>query len=265
MRIVLLIFLLVLNSLAFGSQAPNTLSLKFERKVIQSGSTEVVEGLAYYHQSPQNAFIEVQEPVNHIRRLFIKVQKPINQIMLIDDIEKLVYNRDEKKVSPIKESMMYIYYPVEKRAFLIKAKGPIPMPFIQTILSVMKDDFGLTEMGYTFAEHERKGDTLYTYWNPPRKLKKHLGKFILGTANGLLVSAEARSPKGKTVAKSFYKKHIKLGEKYFPLEVRSEIYADSNRTEEHVTYSDVRINIPLPDEVINFKLPESTKVDEIEW
>lgn len=232
MHIVLLIFLLALNSLAFGSQAPDTLSLKFERKVIQSDSTEVVEGLAYY-QAPN--------------KVFIQVQKPIRQIMIIDG------------------GVMVIYYPVEKKAFRIKAKGPIPMPFIQTILSVMKDDYGLTEMGYTFAEHERKGDTLYTYWNPPRKLKKHLGKFVLGTANGLLVSAEARDPKGKIVAKSFYKKHTKLGEKYFPLEVRSEIYADSNRTEEHVTYSDVKLNVSLPDEVTGFKLPDSIDVKEVEW
>jgi len=232
MPIFLLIFLLALNSLASGSQAPNTLSLKFEREVIQSDSTEIVKGLAYY-QSPKKVFIEVQEP--------------ISQIMTIDG------------------DVMTIYYPVEKKAFRIKAKGPIPMPFIQTILSVMKDDYGLTEMGYTFANHEKKGDTLYTYWNPPKKLKKHLGKFVLGTADGLLVSAEARGPKGKTVAKSLYSKHTKLGEKYFPLEVRSEIYAESNRTEEHVTYSDVKFNVSLPAEVISFKIPDSVTVKEIDW
>jgi len=232
MRVALLIFLLALNSLAFGSQAPNTLSLKFEREAIQDNYTETVKGIAYY-QSPKKVFIEVQEP--------------ISQIMSIDG------------------DVMIIYYPVEKKAFRIKSKGPIPMPFIQTILSVMKDDYGLTEMGYTFAEHERKGDTLYTYWKPPKKLKKRLGKFVLGTASGLLVSAEARDPKGKPVAKSLYSKHTKLGEKYFPLEVRSEIYTGSNRSEENVTYSDVKFDISIPAKVTSFKIPDSVKVKEVEW
>lgn len=232
MHVIALILLLTLNPVALRYQTPDTIFLKFVRKVVQSDSTEVVKGIAYYQAS---------------EKVFIEVQGPISQIMIIDG------------------GVMLIYYPVEKKAFRMKAKGPIPMPFVQAILSVMKDDYGLTEMGYTLAKHETKGDTLYTYWDPPRKLKKHLGKFILGTANSLLVYAEARNPKGKTVAKSFYRKHTELAGKYFPLEVRSEIYDGSNRTEEYVVYSDVKFNIPLPDRVVNFKLPDSIDVKEVEW
>ena len=232
MYIIVLILLLALNSVAHGEQKLDTISLKFERKVVQDDSTEIVKGVVYY-QAPLKAFIEVQEPVK--------------QIMLVDG------------------EVMLIYYPVEKKAFRIKAKGLIPMPFIQNILSIMKDDYGLTETGYTLTKHERKGDTLYTYWAPPRKLKKHLGKFILGTANGVLVYAEAKNPKGKTAAKSFYKKHIELAGKQFPLEVRSEIFGGPKRTEEFVTYSEVEFNISLPDRVTSFKLPDSVPVDEVEW
>lgn len=232
MHVIALILLLVLNPVTLKYQAPDTLSLEFERKVVQSDATEVTKGTAYY-QAPKRVFIEVQDP--------------ISQIMLIDG------------------RIMLIYYPVEQKAFRIEAKGPIPMPFVQSILSVMKDDYGLTEMGYTLAKHEKKGDTLYTYWDPPRKLRKHLGEFILGTANGFLVYAETRQPKGKATAKSFYKKHTELAGKHFPLEVRSEIYDGSNVTEEYVIYSDVEANIPLPDRVVDFKLPDSISVKEVEW
>ena len=232
MRIVFLVMLLALNSVAFESQKLDTLSLKFERKTVQDDSTEIVKGIAYY-KAPQ--------------RVFIQVQEPINQIMFID------------------QKVMLIYYPVEKKAFRIKTKGPIPMPFVQTILSVMKDDFGLTEMGYTLAKHERKGDTLYTYWDPPDKLKKNVGKFILGTTNGVLVYAEAREPKGEVAGKSFYKKHTELAGKYFPLEIRSEIHDGSKCIEEHVSYSDVKLNISPPDGTVNFKLPDSVPVKEVEW
>jgi outer membrane lipoprotein-sorting protein len=229
---IVLILLLALNPMALVCRAPDTLSLKFERKAVQGSSTEVAKGIAYY-QSPQRVFIEVRDP--------------IRQIMIIDG------------------KVMLIYYPVEKRAFRIKAKHPIPMPFIQAILSAMKDDYGLTEMGYTLAKHEAKGDMLYTYWAPPSSLKKRLGEFILGMTNGLLTYAEARGPDGRIAARSFYRKHIELAGGCFPLEVHSEVYDGSSHMEEYVTYSEVEFNVSLPNRVVSFRLPDSMSVEEVEW
>ena len=232
MLLALLVFLLTFGSATTGFQPPETLSLKFERKVVQGDSEDIVKGISYY-QAPQKLFIDVQEP--------------INQIMIIEN------------------DVMLIYYPVEKKAFRIKARGPIPMPFIQTILSFMKDDYGLTEMGYTLDKHETKDNTLYTYWKPPRDLKKHLGKFVLGTTKGVLVYAEARTSKDKPAVKSFYSKHTELSGRPFPLKAHSEIYNGSNRVDEYVTYSDVKLNVSLPDNVVNFKLPDTIPVKEVEW
>lgn len=232
MHIIALILLLIANPVAQESQKLETISLKFERKVVQTNVNEIVKGIAYY-QTPGRVFIEVLDPVK--------------QIMLING------------------DVMHIYYPIEKKAFRIKAQGPIPMPFVQSILSAMKDDYGLTELGYTLDKHEKKDKTLYTYWKPPDKLKKHLGIFVLGTIDGVLVYAEARKPKEKAVAKSFYSKHIELAGKQFPLEVRSEIVEGKSHTEEFVSYSDVKVNISLPEEVTNFKIPDSIPVKEVQW
>ena len=229
---IILMLVLVLGSAVPQGQTLDTLSLGFERKVVQGDYVEIIKGIAYY-QAPH--------------KVFIKVEDPIKQIMIVDD------------------DVMTIYYPVEKKAFRIKARGPISMPFVQTILSVTREDYGLSEMGYTLGKHEKKGDTLYTYWNPPRKLKKHVGEFILGTSDGLLIYAEARGPKGKTAAKSFYRKHKELGGRHFPLEVRSEIYSGANLTEEYVSYTNVKFHITIPDEVSSFKIPHSTPIKEVEW
>jgi len=260
---ILLILVFALSSVAHGEQKLDTISLKFEREVVQDDSTEIVKGIAYY-QAPLKVFIEVQEPVKQIMIVGPPTARQKAQ-WLTDGIDNDSDGATDEPDEGAYRSAMLIYYPVEKKAFRIKAKGLIPMPFIQNILSIMKDDYGLTETGYTLTKHERKGDTLYTYWTPPRKLKKHLGKFILGTANGVLVYAEAKNPKGKTAAKSFYKKHIELAGKQFPLEVRSEIFGGPKRTEEFVTYSEVEFNIALPDRVTSFKLPDSVPVDEVEW
>ena len=227
-----LLLLSSLNSLALESETLVTLSLSFERKVVQGDSTEIVKGMAYY-QDPGKVFIDVKDPVS--------------QIMVILG------------------NVMHIYYPAEQKAFRIIARGPIPMPLVQAILSTMKDDYGLTEMGYTLGKHESKGNVLYTYWNPPRKLKKHLGQFILGTTDDRVVYAEARDPKGKTTAKSFYRKHMELAGKFFPLEVHSDFYGGPEHVEEYVLYSDVELNVPLPEAIVNFKIPDSIPVEEVEW
>jgi outer membrane lipoprotein-sorting protein len=232
MHLAILALILTLNTVLPVSQMPETISLKFERKVVQNNSTEIVKGIAYY-KAPH--------------RVFIEVQQPLKQIMIVE------------------KDVLTIYYPVENKAFHIKSKGPIPMPFIQAILSAMKDDYGLSEAGYNLTKTEKKGNILYTYWDPPKEHKKKMGRFILGTENGLLNYAEALDPKGKTVIKSFYQKHIEFNGKHFPLEARSEIIEGSKRTEEYVTYSDVKFNVSLPQEVVSFRLPDSVQVKEIEW
>jgi len=231
MHLAILALILTLYTVLPASQ-PDTISLKFERKVVQNNTTEIIKGIAYY-QSPQKVSIEVQQP--------------LKQIMIVE------------------KNILTIYYPAENKAFHIKSKGPIPMPFIQAILSAMKDDYGLTEMGYNLTKHEKKGNALYTYWDPPKEHKKELGRFILGTENGLLNYAEALNPKGKTIIKSFYGKHTEFNGKHFPLEARSEIFEGSKKNEEYVTYSEVKFNVPLPKEVVNFRIPDSVPVKEIEW
>ena len=210
----------------------DTISLRFERKIIVENSTEIVKGISYY-KAPQ--------------KLYIEVQHPLKQIMVIEN------------------NITTIYYPIERKAFRIKSKGPVQMPFIQSILSAMKDDYGLSDIGYTLTRSEKKGNTLYTYWDPPKEYKKQMGKLILGIENGLLNYSEALNPKGKTVIKSFYKKHMEFNGKFFPLEIQSEITESSKKTNEYVIYSDVKFNISLPQEVISFSIPNSVPIKEIEW
>lgn len=130
----------------------------------------------------------------------------------------------------------------------------------------MKEDYGLIEAGYTLVKHEKKGDTIYTYWKPLSKHKKILGIFILGTAlKNKIVSAEAQKPDGKVAVKSVYQKHIKFGEKYIPMEVSTEYYDKSDIKKEHIIFSDAKFNPTLPDRILNFKIPDSIPVKEVKF
>ena len=227
--------LAILLTSIFGapkSEMLNTFSAKFNREFVEHNKKEVVKGTIYY-RAPKKVIAEVDTP--------------IEQVMAVID------------------KVMLIYYPNEKKAFRIKSKNPIPPPFIQTIIGSMKEDYGLIESGYTLVKHEKKGDTIYTYWKPPSKHKKVLGSFILGTVSNKIVSAEAHQPDGRVAVKSVYRKHIKFGEKYIPREVFTEFYGESGVTQEHVIFSDVKFNPTLPDRVLNFRIPDSIPVKEVEF
>jgi hypothetical protein len=230
---IIAIILFILVSGTAKSEMLNTFSAQIERTLVEHNKEEIVKGIIYY-QAPQEVFIEVDTP--------------LEQIMAITD------------------KVMLIYYPNAKKAFRIKSKNPIPPPFIQTIIGAMKEDYGLIKVGYTFIKHEKKGDTLYTYWEPPSKQKKFLGIFILGTLSNKLVYAEAQTPDGTPAVKSFYRKHLKFGDSYIPLDISSEYYDKSEIMRgEHIIFSDVKFNPVIPDRILNFKIPDGIPVKEVEW
>ncbi len=229
--ILLLLFVPVISSRA---ELIQTLSLQFERELLEGEAKEITHGTIYYDASPQKVVVEVTDP--------------ISQIMVV------------------KDKVLEIYYPIEGKAFRFKSKGMIPLPFIETIRRVTKTDGGLTDVGYSLLRHEQKEDTLYTYWGAPSKMKKVLGIAILGSIEDRIVSFEMQTPDGDIAAKSLYQKHIKLANRYIPMEISSEIYDQSGVMQhEHVSYSNAQLNMELPDWVVKFRIPMSVKVKEVGW
>ncbi len=223
-------FIISFLLIALIPRTPDTIVFNFERKVAQSNSTEIIKGTAYYKSD----------------RLFIEVKEPIKQIMIIE------------------KNILNIYYPQDDRAFRIKSKKPFTMPFIDSIMTIIKEDHGLTELGYSLVKHEKNDNMVYTYWEPPKNKKKTMGQFILASEDNRLVYVEFRNHEGKSIAKSFYQNHVKINGKHFPMEVRSEITEGANIIEEYVTYSEVKFNVAIPKEVTNFKIPDSVKIENVE-
>lgn len=224
-------FIILILLTALISQSPDTIFLNFERKVVQSSSTEITKGIAYY-KSPN--------------RLFIEVKQPIKQIMIIE------------------KNMLTIYYPEDNKAFCIKSKKSFTMPFINSIITAIKEDYGLAELGYNLVKHEKKDSKIYTYWDPPKDKRKILGQFIIASENNCLVYAELKSYEGKTIAKSFYQNHVKIDGRLFPMKVNSEIMEGTSVIEEQITYSEVKFNVAIPKEITNFRIPNSVKIENME-
>lgn len=214
------------------SEEVKSISIEFTRTITEDTSKEVVKGNIYY-QAPNLTVL--------------KVTDPINQWMILEN------------------DTMIIYYPKEEKAFKYTSKNPFSLPFFQIFVNIGKDNLGLSEAGFTLVRNEIKEDTLITYWKPPKQVKKALGNIIVGLSNDKLVLVEMHSPKRKKLARITFGNHFQYGDIFYPLEVVSVKYQKNGSTTEKVVYDNPQFNVELPQEVLNFKIPDSIEVEEIEW
>ena len=212
-----------------------TLSLDFTRELTENNKTERTAGTLHYDVKAARVVVEVTEP--------------LKQIMVVQN------------------EVLEIYYPVENQAFRFITKGRIPLPFVESIIQSTQAEHGLTAIGYSFDRHEIMDDVLYTHWTPPKKVKDKLGTIILGSWAGKLTSAETKTPDDQLAAKSFYRNHTKFGDSYIPMEVTSRLYGPKSEVleHEHVVYSNPQLNPQPPPLILQFEIPKSVKVKEVNW
>ena len=220
-----------LISTAYSQEIEN-ISVKFTRILTKKGAKEFVKGNIYY-QAPESTVL--------------RLTKPIHQWMLLVD------------------NSMIIYYPKEQKAFKYTSKNPFSLPFFQIFVNIGKDNLGLSEAGFTLVRNKIKEDTLITYWEPPQKAKKVLGNIIVGLEKDKLIFVEMENAKGKKLAKIIFGNHFQHGDIFYPLEIISIKYQKNSSTTESVIYDYPQFNIELPEEVVNFKIPDDVEVEEIEW
>ena len=231
--IALLLTFLIVHAL---HAAPlKTLSLDFKRELTENDKMERTAGTLHYDAEAAWVIVEVTEP--------------LKQIMIV------------------KGKVVEIYYPVENQAFRFTFEGRIPLPFVESILQSTQAEYGLTTIGYSLDRHEIVDDVLYTYWTPPEKAKDKLGTVILGSRDDRLISAEVKNPRGHLVARTLYQNHSKMGLNYIPMTVTSTAYGANSELLRHeqIVYSNPQMNVEPPNPILNFRIPESVKVQEVKW
>lgn len=228
--LMLSILLLIVNAFP---QVIKTFSAEFIREYREGNKREVVEGKIYFQADS--------------KRLVILVVTPVTQWMVLSGNETL------------------IFYPDSLQAFRIKMQISSYMPFFEAFILVMKEDYGLTKLGYTLSHYERKGNTVVSYWKPQKKLAKILGEYVLAYRDNRLIYAELKDAKNRMTSKVEYSSHFFYGGTYFPLEVLITVKKEAEVISEKVIYKNHSFNSPLPSEVVNFKIPDGTKIKEVQW
>ena len=126
------------------------MSVEFTRSLKGKETEETIEGILYC-KGPEE--------------IVVSVYKPVKQLM------------------SFRNDTIKIYYPEDSIAFKIISDLPVSFSFFNTFLNVMKEDFGLSERGYTLIDHKVKKDTLITYWQPSGNLSKTVGNLKLVYVN----------------------------------------------------------------------------------
>jgi hypothetical protein len=214
------------------AQLPQTIQIDFAKKTCEQKREETTVG-TFYFQTPHT--------------LFTVINKPINQW--------LIY----------KDNNIVIYYPDDKKALVFYGRSPAIMPSFQAFLGAMKEDYGLSDMGYTLHAHDVRKDTLVTYWHPPEGLPQDMGEFILTYVGRRLIKVESKNKDDIIKSISIYSGHYEFSGYYFPLEISTQRYNMTDTTFEQITYSNPIFDHELPENIRNFRLPAETKIEEIEW
>ncbi len=227
-----IVLCLVLSQILIAEIKDN-LIVNFSRLLTnKKPGVDSVKGTIFY-QPPNDILIYVTEPVN----------------------QHLKFN----------DKTLVIYYPDEKKAFRIQARVPFVLPFFQAFISLTNKNLGLAEMGYTLSQSEKRGDTLITRWVPPAKVKKAVGPIIIGMVNDQVGFMEMQNSKGRTIGRVSYSDYSKIGNIMLPMRVSAVRYLGKDTTYETVYYSNPRLNVKLPDEVVNFQIPKGTEIKEVSW
>lgn len=229
---------LVLFAVAFlrpswlRGQEIQSLIVEFNRTTHRGSKEEIVKGTIYY-QTPDLILVQVNDP--------------LNQWMKFEG-ETLV-----------------IYYPDEQKGFRILSQYPFTLPFFQTFVGMVKEGFGLADIGYTLNRNETRGETLVTVWAPPEKTKNVLGNIIVGMVEDRIAFTEMLNAKGKKIARATYADCFSYNGHFFPLTVSSTQWLAKETTSEEISYREPQFDVELPEEVTGFQIPDSVAVKEVKW
>jgi|GEM_PF-2530371 len=217
---------------AVYSQQLQSINAAFSRTVEEGGATSHSEGRIYYQSEG---------------KLYVRVQSPVNQ-WLIHSTKNLL-----------------IYYPEKNKGYRYNNVRSNNVPFFDAFISHYKEDFGLSQLGFSMVGDTVRNDTLFTRWEHQGKGKKKAGDFILGYHEKKIVYAEAKTRSGETLRKTRFGNHFQYEARFYPKDIELRTYRDNGSLESksEIQYRDVRFNQELPETVKDFSVPEDAKIEEV--
>ncbi|NOX36084.1 MAG: hypothetical protein GXO78_00955 [Calditrichaeota bacterium] len=184
--------------------------------------------------------------VKKMEYMYLEVTHPIHQIMVIEGNETL------------------IYYPDRKLAFRLKSKNPVLMPFIPQLIASQRADIGFDNLGLKLEKQEFQGDSLISYWISPDP-EKNIGRYQMIQVNDLPIQIFYVSPDSMFASKILFTAYRQVDDLMLPHRIITENVSVKGVTIERIYLTDLKKNLPLPPEIVQFDLPDDVTVEEKEW
>jgi len=127
-------------------------------------------------------------------------------------------------------------------------------------LNNQKSDLGLRNMGFTNKATKFEKNLMISTWIAPAKLSKSIRSVELVHNGGNPIYTKYIDGEGKVMKKVYYYNFQKVGDIEFPLAVTQiDFFTAKDSVITKTSYSDVKINEAINNELINFTIPLNAK------
>lgn len=209
----------------------HTLAVDFQRhRAPLAGESETASGRLYY-LGPD--------------RLLIHVQQPLEQILEIEP------------------GHLKVFYPKSQESFDILTAAQETLPFFTFFAIAQRGEAEISAAGYTISHHESRGDTLFTYWDPPRKLRNEAGQAVLVSLVGDILSIQLKDRNDQPITQYALTGWREVSGQRFPSRVVIEVLQGPSSGVETVDYATPVLNEPPPDWVATFQIPADAVVRDL--
>lgn len=154
-------------------------------------------------------------------------------------------------------------FPQEKTVIIFKNKNyGLLFPSIELFFNVGKDDYGLSQSGFSLDSYSLKGDSLITQWSVKGDKKSQQLYMSVYRLENVPVKIESFDNKRKLKKRMLFSAWEKHNFQNYPMDVT--LISEKEQSEYH--YKDLKIMETLPDSLETlFSYPESWKVYEYSW
>ena len=229
LKTIFIFFLLISPELRASEIDPVTFTARFERTTFEGKIVEIARGTLFYQKGG---------------KVTLEVTFPLNQIMVIDD------------------KLMLIYYPDENKGFRIESTIPFSLPFLNAVLAPFKPLWGLSKLGLKLLRYEKEGGKLYTYWGSPKRSDRLL---VLVMDGEKLIYTETQLADGRPILRTWYHRHIKYKGRFIPVDLSTEKVINGKSIREHIVFREMKFDSPIPQHILNFRIPATAEVKEVKW
>jgi len=228
-KILLIFFIQILLCASIFAVEINTLQMPFTRISKDNISSSITKGTIYH--SPG--------------KTILIIEKPIDQWVLIDTINTIYY------------------YPDKAEAISISAKNSTKISFLEDILNILDESYGLEDVSLQNTSNEIINDTLVTTWEPEEENTGFV--YELSFYDNKLVKNEVINEIIDFSLTTFYYDYLKFNNYFLPTRLVSIKNSEELVSTDIYEYEYFKINVELQAEIMEFVLPQNTKITKRQW